>query len=116
MAIKDARKERKAQKYNAGYQISTGQPKKEFIDVAVRHVELRQGILGLKVKVMQGVEIGMVANNKVMPDCVKILQPKDQDDRNEPHFVSNIQHEQQEGHARLRQDLGAKGPGRQKRA
>merc|ERR1711990_69391 len=30
-----------AQKYNAGYQISTGQPKNEFIDIAVRHVELR---------------------------------------------------------------------------
>merc|ERR1712160_142201 len=33
----------------AAYQISTGQPKKDFIDLAVRHVELRQGILGLKV-------------------------------------------------------------------
>merc|ERR1712127_59539 len=42
----------KAQKYTAGYQISTGQPKKDFIDLAVRHVELRQGILGLKVKIM----------------------------------------------------------------
>lgn len=42
----------KAMKYTQGYQISTGQPKKEFIDIAVRHVELRQGILGLKVKVM----------------------------------------------------------------
>ena len=31
----------KAQKYNAGYQVSTGQPKKDFIDVAIRHVELR---------------------------------------------------------------------------
>merc|ERR1711990_532735 len=26
----------KAQKYTAGYQISTGQPKREFIDIAVR--------------------------------------------------------------------------------
>merc|ERR1711957_972729 len=42
----------KAQKYTAGYQISPGQPKKDFIDLAVRHVELRQGILGLKVKIM----------------------------------------------------------------
>lgn len=86
----------KAQKYTAGYQISTGQPKREFIDIAVRHVELRQGILGLKVKVMQGVEIGMGANKKVMPDCVKILEPKDGDDVKEPHVVSNIQHEQQD--------------------
>jgi small subunit ribosomal protein S3e len=86
----------KAQKYTAGYQISTGQPKREFIDIAVRHVELRQGILGLKVKVMQGVEIGMGANKKVMPDQVKILEPKDQDDNITPHVVSSIQQEQQE--------------------
>merc|ERR1712070_785325 len=70
----------KAQKYTAGYQISTGQPKREFIDIAVRHVELRQGILGLKVK----------------PDQVKILEPKDQDDNITPHVVSSIQQEQQE--------------------
>ena len=31
----------KAQKYTSGYQISTGQPKKDFIDVAVRHVNMR---------------------------------------------------------------------------
>jgi small subunit ribosomal protein S3e len=31
----------KAQKYSAGYQISTGQPKRDFIDVAVRHVNMR---------------------------------------------------------------------------
>lgn len=31
----------KAQKYTSGYQISTGQPKNEFIDVAVRHVKMR---------------------------------------------------------------------------
>merc|ERR1712100_173217 len=86
----------KAQKYTAGYQISTGQPKKDFIDIAVRHVELRQGILGLKVKVMQGVEIGVGSNKKVMPDCVKILEPKDQDDHITPHVISNIQHADQE--------------------
>jgi len=86
----------KAQKYTAGYQISTGQPKREFIDVAVRHVELRQGILGLKVKVMQGVEIGQGPNKKVMPDQVKILEPKGEDDSGVPNVVSSIQHEQNE--------------------
>merc|ERR1719246_179233 len=33
----------KAQKYTMGYQVSTGQPKNDFIDKAIRHVELRQG-------------------------------------------------------------------------
>jgi small subunit ribosomal protein S3e len=75
----------KAQKYTQGYQISTGQPKKDFIDIAVRHVELRQGILGLKVKVMQGVEIGPDHNKKVMPDCVRIIEPKNEDNNITPH-------------------------------
>jgi len=46
----------KAQKYSSGYQISTGQPKKEFIDVAVRHINMRQGVLGVKVKIMMSLE------------------------------------------------------------
>merc|ERR1712086_171908 len=83
----------KAQKYTAGYQISTGQPKNDFIDLAVRHVELRQGILGLKVKIMQGTEIGIGASKKIMPDVIKILEPKDQDDNIVPHVASNIQQE-----------------------
>jgi len=87
----------KAQKYTAGYQISTGQPKKEFIDIAVRHVELRQGILGLKVKVMQGTEIGIGANKKVMPDTVTIYDPKDEADANQaPHVVSHEQRYEQD--------------------
>merc|ERR1712037_340490 len=47
----------KAQKYTQGYQVSTGQPKYDFIDSATRSVELRQGVIGLKVKIMQGTEI-----------------------------------------------------------
>jgi len=86
----------KAQKYNAGYQVSTGQPKKDFIDVAIRHVELRQGILGIKVKIMQGVEIGTGATKKVMPDFIKILDPKDDDSNIVPGVISNIQQEQEQ--------------------
>lgn len=67
----------KAQKYTMGYQISTGQPKHDFIDKAIRHVELRQGMIGIKVKIMQATEIGTGANRKVMPDTIKIMDPKD---------------------------------------
>jgi ribosomal protein uS3 len=81
----------KAMKYTAGYQVSTGQPKLDFIDCAIRHVELRQGILGLKVKIMQGTEIGHGDQKKVMPDSIKILDPKQDDDNLEPSVVSNIQ-------------------------
>jgi small subunit ribosomal protein S3e len=82
----------KAQKYTAGYQVSTGQPKHDFIDVAIRHVELRQGILGLKVKIMQGTTITMADKVvKVMPDVVTIREPKEDDSNIEPNVLSFVQ-------------------------
>ena len=66
----------KAQKYTSGYLISTGQPKKEFVDTAVRHVNMRQGVLGLKVSIMASVEKRVGKDLKVMPDNYKILEPK----------------------------------------
>lgn len=68
----------KSQKYKAGYIVSTGQPKLEFIDEAVRHVELRQGVLGVKVKIMQDSERAVGKYRKVMPDFVKIHEPKEE--------------------------------------
>jgi len=70
----------KAQKYVQGYQVSTGQPKYDFIDSATRSVELRQGVIGLKVKIMSGTEIKTGPNTvKVMPDFIKIHEPKNED-------------------------------------
>merc|ERR1711964_467454 len=42
----------KVMKFTDGYLISTGQPKKTYIDKAVRNVLMRQGVLGLQVKIM----------------------------------------------------------------
>lgn len=72
----------KAQKYTQGYQVSTGQPKYDFIDSATRNVELRQGVLGLKVKIMQGTTIKVGNTTKVMPDFIQITEPKDDDVQN----------------------------------
>jgi small subunit ribosomal protein S3e len=44
----------KSMKFKDGYMIHTGEPKRTFVDVAVRHIELRQGIMGVKVKIMIG--------------------------------------------------------------
>jgi small subunit ribosomal protein S3e len=66
----------KAQKYTAGYQISTGQPKLEFIDTAVRHVNMRAGVLGVKVKIMMSLEKKVAGITKVMPDFIRIHDPK----------------------------------------
>ena len=68
----------KTQKYKAGYMVSTGQPKIEFIDEAVRHVELRQGVLGIKVRIMPDSERAVGKYRKIMPDYVKIHEPKDE--------------------------------------
>ena len=40
----------KSMKFTDGFMIHSGQPAVEFVDYAVRHVMLRQGVLGIKVK------------------------------------------------------------------
>ena len=61
----------------SGYLISTGQPQKEFIDTAVRHVNMRQGVLGIKVQIMMAVERTVGKVTKVMPDFIRIHEPKE---------------------------------------
>ena len=39
----------KAMKFTDGYMIKTGHSKRAYIDAAVRHVLMRQGVLGVKV-------------------------------------------------------------------
>ncbi len=40
----------KSMKFTDGFMIHSGQPSNDFVDYAVRHVLLRQGVLGIKVK------------------------------------------------------------------
>merc|ERR1712096_363836 len=42
----------KSMKFADGFMIKAGNPCREFIDSAVRHVLLRQGVLGIKVNIM----------------------------------------------------------------
>lgn len=42
----------KSMKFSDGYMIKSGQAKREYVDYAVRHVLMRQGVLGVKVKIM----------------------------------------------------------------
>ena len=37
----------KSMKFQDGFMIHSGRPKEEFIDVAVRHVLMRQGMMGI---------------------------------------------------------------------
>ena len=59
--------------------IHSGQPVKDFIDSATRHVLLRQGVLGIKVKIMRGSDPeGKSGPQKSLPDSVTIIEPKEE--------------------------------------
>jgi small subunit ribosomal protein S3e len=62
-----------------GFMIHSGQPAKDFIDEATRHVLLRQGVLGIKVKIMRGSDPeGKSGPQKSLPDTVTIIEPKEE--------------------------------------
>uniref|UniRef100_A0A803N3C9 Small ribosomal subunit protein uS3 C-terminal domain-containing protein n=1 Tax=Chenopodium quinoa TaxID=63459 RepID=A0A803N3C9_CHEQI len=68
----------KSMKFKDGYMISSGQPVVEYIDSAIRHVLLRQGVLGIKVKIMLDWDPkGKIGPQKPIPDVVVILPPKE---------------------------------------
>merc|ERR550534_1192822 len=68
----------KAMKFAGGYMITSGQAKNDFIDYAVKHVKLRQGVLGIKVKIMLPHDPnGSYGPNRLcMPDHVLIKEKK----------------------------------------
>merc|ERR1712005_50953 len=68
----------KAMKFSDGYIIKAGNPCREFIDSAVRHVLLRQGVLGIKVNIMLPFDpSGKMGPKKPMPDKVDVFEPKE---------------------------------------
>lgn len=71
----------KAMKFRDGYMISSGGPTKDYIDSAVRHVLLRQGVLGIKVKIMLPHDpTGKNGVTKPLPDQVVIHPPKEDEE------------------------------------
>merc|ERR1712094_129503 len=69
----------KAMKFKDGYLISTGEPKRHYISEAVRHVLMRQGVLGVKVKIMLAHDPeGKMGAKMPLPDNIIINEPKDE--------------------------------------
>ena len=65
-------------KFRDGYLISTGEPKKHYIDAAVRHVNMRQGMLGVRVTIMLAHDPeGKMGPKMPMPDNVVVHEPKE---------------------------------------
>jgi len=66
----------KSMKFTGGFMIHSGQPARDFVDYAVRHVLLKQGVLGLKVKIMKAHDPeGHMGPKMPLPDTVTILEP-----------------------------------------
>ncbi len=58
--------------------LSAGDPVREYVDSAVRHVLLRQGVLGIKVKIMKEWDpTGRQGPKTPLPDVVTVHAPKE---------------------------------------
>jgi len=68
----------KSMKFVDGLMIHSGDPTNHYVDCATRHVLLRQGVLGIKVKIMLPWDPnGKTGPKKPLPDHVGIVEPKD---------------------------------------
>ncbi|KAF0852189.1 40S small subunit ribosomal protein uS3 (rpS3) [Andalucia godoyi] len=80
----------KAMKFRDGYMISSGQPSKYYVDHAVRHVYMKQGVLGVQVRIVLPHDpAGRIGPKNPMPDHVRIQEPKEDFNApvGEPHGV-----------------------------
>lgn len=69
----------KTMKFTDGYMISSGHPVKEYVDSAYCHVKLRQGVLGIKVKIMLPHDpTGKIGPKDPLPDVVTVIEAKEE--------------------------------------
>jgi len=81
----------KAMKFGDGFMISSGNPTREYIDTAVRHVPMRQGMIGIKVKIMLPHDpSGKTGPKAPLPDAITILEAKEEDIPDEPKSISHV--------------------------
>merc|ERR1712212_38246 len=67
----------KAMKFTDGLMIHSGQPVRDYVDTAVRRVKLRQGVIGIKVKIMLPHDpTGKIGPKMPLPDHVNVVEPK----------------------------------------
>ena len=69
----------KAMKFGDGYMIKTGHAGQVYTDTAVRHVLMRQGVVGIKVSIFLPQDLTGVNGPKIpLDDVVTILEPKEE--------------------------------------
>ncbi len=77
----------KAMKFRDGYMIKSGDSVNQYVDVAVRHVLLRQGILGIRVAIMLPHDpTGEVGPTKTLADVVIVHDPKEDNEPQQQTF------------------------------
>jgi small subunit ribosomal protein S3e len=87
----------KAMKFGDGYMIKTGHAGQVYTDTAVRHVLLRQGVIGIKVSIFLPQDPqGLLGPKIPLDDVVTILEPKE-----EPNPEVLIQQQQAAEAARI---------------
>lgn len=76
----------KAMKFIDGLMIHSGDPVNDYVQYAVRHVLLRQGVLGIKVKIMLPYDTkDGTGAKKPLPDHISIVQPKEETPITQPY-------------------------------
>jgi len=69
----------KAMKFGDGYMIKTGHAGQVYTDTAVRHVLMRQGVVGIKVSIMLPHDPKGLQGPKIpLDDVVTIMEPKEE--------------------------------------
>nr|CDJ85634.1 K Homology and Ribosomal protein S3 domain containing protein [Haemonchus contortus] len=82
----------KAMKFVDGLMIHSGHPVNDYIQQAVRHVQLRQGVIGIKVKIMLPHDPrGQMGPKNALPDQVQILEPMPENIPTEPSSEHKVE-------------------------
>lgn len=82
----------KSMKFSDGLMLHSGDPINYYIDRAVRHVRLPQGILGIRVKIMLNHDAsGFIGPRKTLPDVVCIRTAKEEVAPSAPYSVEKSQ-------------------------
>ncbi|XP_055377563.1 40S ribosomal protein S3 [Condylostylus longicornis] len=69
----------KSMKFVDGLMIHSGDPCNDYVDTATRHVLLRQGVLGIKVKIMLPWDPNQKCGpKKPLPDYISVAEPKEE--------------------------------------
>merc|ERR1719162_1511559 len=69
----------KSMKFKDGYMIKSGDAVNHFVDKAIRHVMMRQGVLGIKVAIMLPTDPeGKMGPKQNLADVVTIIEPKEE--------------------------------------